>query len=121
MNKYILAWQRAWNIANKLGIDNTRMQWVWCPSAVDVGGIPAESYWPGEQYVDWTGIDGYNNANYNTWSTWQTPTQVFNDMVVRVGKLAPTKPLSVNEVGCSTYGYTTADKAAWVTQFYQYE
>jgi len=34
--------------------------------------------------------------------------------------LAPGKPLGIAEVGCSTSGYTPADKSTWITTLYQY-
>jgi len=117
---YISAWQRFYNLAVKWGIDKSHMQWVWCANANDVGGIKAEQYYPGDQYVDWVSIDGYNDAKSQSWSSWVTPDQVFGDMLNRFEALAPSKPIGIPETGCSTSGYTAADKGQWITQAVQY-
>jgi mannan endo-1,4-beta-mannosidase len=117
---YILAWQRFHNLAGKWGYDSSHVQWVWCVNYQDNGGIKMESYYPGDEYVDWVSIDGYNNAKSQSWSSWFTPEMVFDDMMNRLAALAPSKPINIAEIGCSTAGYTPEDKAQWITDVYVY-
>lgn len=57
---FIRAWQHVWNIFDEEGAANAI--WVWAPNYVS---DPAESwnamqhYYPGEEYVDWVGVDFY--------------------------------------------------------------
>jgi hypothetical protein len=40
----------------------TNVVWAWCPNvtAVHGGNRNTLDYYPGDSYVDWTGVDGYN-------------------------------------------------------------
>jgi hypothetical protein len=70
---YIAAWQHCHEIAAKVlapGPMPRVLQWIWNFDAYD--GIrdstnaivsPAEDWYPGDAYVDWVGVDGYNVAN----------------------------------------------------------
>src|SRR4051794_20486250 len=56
---YIAAWRHIHDIFVARGATN--VVWAWCPNNEDdPGSPPAMNYYPGDQYVDWTGIDGYN-------------------------------------------------------------
>jgi len=76
----------------------------------------AEDIFPGSDYVDWVGIDGYNSV----WGWWWTPDQVFDGMVHRLGAIAPSKPLGITKVGCSTVSSTPSAKAQWVTSYFSW-
>lgn len=39
-------------------------------------------YYPGDEYVDWVSMDGYNVAKAESWSHWMEPVEVFGDMVI---------------------------------------
>jgi hypothetical protein len=118
---YVLMWRHVWNLFAKAGITNTRMQWVWCVNWQDQpANLKAEDYYPGDDYVDWLSIDGYNLAKSESWSHWMEPAEVFSDMIKRFSILSPNKPIGVAEVGCSTSGATTAMKNQWISDLYQY-
>jgi beta-mannanase len=118
---YKLMWIHFWTLAQQAGINNTRMQWVWNVNWQDIPStLPCEEYYPGNDYVDWVTIDGYNNAKFFSWSSWMEPDQIFTPMVKRLVAMAPGKPLGIPEVGSSTSGYTPADKSAWITSLYQF-
>ena len=40
----------------------TNVVWAWCPNVTDIhgGNKNTMDYYPGDAYVDWTGVDGYN-------------------------------------------------------------
>jgi hypothetical protein len=40
----------------------TNVVWAWCPNVTDTDGSNQTTldYYPGDSYVDWTGVDGYN-------------------------------------------------------------
>ena len=124
-NDYIHAFQHTHNLmVNSMGLDLNHVQWVWCVNNADVGGFRAEEYWPGDQFVDWIGIDGYNFGTSQSWSTWVWPNQIFDEMFARVRALAPYKPLSINEYGSSTkspwYNPDIDSKTNWLRKMCDY-
>jgi hypothetical protein len=56
---YVKAWQRIWTIFQKIGATNAI--WMWSPNAEDVGGVPFQNYYPGDNYVDWIGVSLYSD------------------------------------------------------------
>ncbi len=96
-------------------IDADHCQWIWCVNHADVGEHTAEACYPGEEYVDWVGVDGFNWGQSREWSDWRAPAAVFDDMLTRLGRFD--KPLCVPEVGCSSLtadGHDPARKADWL-------
>ncbi len=110
--KFIQAWKHIHNIFAKAGATN--VTWVW---NINAENIPDETwnssnnYYPGDDYVDWIGIDGYNWGTTNG-SSWKTFDQIFlssySDIVARY----LTKPIMIGEMGCSDIG---GDKSSWIT------
>lgn len=116
---YIYAWRRVHNLVNN-GLNKTQLQWIWSVNNVDVGGIAAENYYPGDQYVDWLGVDGYNWGKSFEWADWNTPASTFDNMLRRLKILSPSKPISINEVSSTTNSKTVADKNLWITSMFDY-
>jgi len=100
------------------GLSSGHCQWVWCVNHADVGNYTAEDCYPGDEYVDWLGVDGFNWGHSRKWSSWQSPEAVFGGMVDRLERLAD-KPLCVPEVACSSVteaGHEPQRKARWVRE-----
>ena len=56
---YVAAWRHVHDIFTQVGATNAT--WVWCPYvelAPELG--PLARYYPGDDYVDWTSLDGFN-------------------------------------------------------------
>lgn len=119
---YVRMWRRTKDIFDQKGLDATHVQWMWSVNHRDIGGYRAESYYPGDAYVDWVTIDGYNWGTSQLWSSWQTAAQVFQPMIDRLKALTG-KPIAITEVASSTMtdsGVNVMAKSQWVTDFYQY-
>jgi hypothetical protein len=54
---FVAAWRHIVTLFRALGADN--ITWLWTINADQAGARPAASWWPGEHYVSWVGIDGY--------------------------------------------------------------
>jgi beta-mannanase len=75
------------------------------------------SVYPGDAYVDWTCIDGYNK-----YTTWLTFPQVFNGVGItwlgqsynEITALAPTKPLMIGETASLEAGDGGTKKGGWL-------
>jgi endoglucanase len=108
-SKFVAAWRRIHNIFVQRGATNA--VWVWSPNSDDV---PASSwnhwtrYYPGNSYVDWVGIDGYNWGTTQSWSRWTA----FSTIVSRIySDYARAKPIMVAETASAEQG---GNKAQWI-------
>lgn len=108
-----------------LGVDAERVQWVFNPNNTSNDGMPGfESYYPGNDYVDWVGLSAYNWGGYTIsgdgWS-YTFPWQMFNDFKAtfdRVGTFAERKPLMLAEYASVSLD-TSRSKDEWVKDFLQ--
>lgn len=73
--QYVAAWRHVWGIFNQEGATNVR--WVWSPHVEAPAGTPFADLYPGDAYVDWIGLDGYNWGTSQTWSQWMDFKSVF--------------------------------------------
>jgi beta-mannanase len=89
------------------------VQWVWSPNVVYNGSAPLGGLYPGDAYVDRTGIDGYNwgPAAGHSWQSFAT---VFDATLSQVASLTR-RPVMLSEVASSEDG---GDKAAWIADFF---
>ncbi|HEV7399286.1 MAG TPA: glycosyl hydrolase [Solirubrobacterales bacterium] len=112
--EYVAAWRHVHDIFTSVGATN--VSWVWCPN-VDPGrefGDIAAMY-PGDGYVDWTSLDGYNwGTNPVRPARWMTFDQLFSSTYHRIVEtIAPAKPMVIGEVGSTEYG---GSKAKWIEE-----
>jgi len=104
-------WQHVVTIFRQQGATNVR--WVWSPNAISEFSTfsPFDQNYPGDEYVDWVGIDGYNfGTAYG--SGWRTITEIFGTSYDALTAMT-TKPIMIAEVGASEQG---GNKAAWIQQ-----
>jgi hypothetical protein len=108
--EYVAAWRHVHDIFVAAGAGN--VSWVWCPF-VDPGSSLHDlgSLYPGDAYVDWTGLDGYNwGTNPASPRGWRSFDQLFRRTYDEiVGDIAPSKPMMLGEVGSSEHGGSKAD------------
>ncbi len=113
--QYVAAWRHVHDIFTAVGATNAT--WVWSP-IIDLKGalIPLGRVYPGDAYVDWTAIDGFNWGERNGSLGWQTFDQVFNRSYKRIiTRVAPDKPMMLAEVASTDKG---GNKAAWIRDMY---
>ncbi len=107
--QFVKMWRHVHNIFTNVGA--TKVTWVWCPNAEYNGSSkPLSQLYPGNAYVDWTCIDGYNwGIKRNVWQTFnQVMGPTYKDILANV---APSKPVMIGETGSSEFG---GSKAAWI-------
>jgi mannan endo-1,4-beta-mannosidase len=115
---YIKAWQHVHDIFTKAGALNAT--WVWCPN---IGGSTTRAVadlYPGDAYVDWTCLDGYNKYD-NAWLSFNTVFSAsginwLNNSYNDVLAVAPNKPMMIGETGTLEAGDGGAKKAEWYKQ-----
>jgi mannan endo-1,4-beta-mannosidase len=122
---YVAMWKHVKDILDSYGLDANHVQWVWSVNNTDSDNVnfPAERYYPGNNYVHWVAIDGYNWGDSTSvqtpTTTWKTPSQVFDPMVTRL-RFLTNKPLAITEVGCTTQKTGVngvVAKGQWITDF----
>jgi len=105
--EYVTAWRHVHDIFTQVGATNAT--WTWCPN-VDARNEFQDlaSLYPGDEYVDWTGLDGYNWGG----SGWASFKDIYGSTYHRItDAIAPSKPMIIGEVGSSENG---GSKAAWI-------
>ena len=92
----------------------TNVGWVWAPNADWNAQRVYASYYPGDGYVDWLGVDGYNFGT-TTQDGWLTPAQIFGRSYAALEGISA-KPIVIEETASSEVG---GNKATWITQLQQ--
>jgi hypothetical protein len=104
--KYIAAWRHIHDIFTARGAAN--VVWVWCPNNEDSAGAPpAMDYYPGDEYVDWAGIDGYNWGTSDPDFEWQSFRDLFAGIYPQLA--AKGKPIIIGEMASDEAGGSKAD------------
>ncbi len=115
---FIKAWRHVHDIFVSVGATN--VTWVWSMNNMGkTSQYPAlATLYPGDAYVDWTGLTAYNK--YRTWTglkpllvggtggTW------LKDSYHELVNAAPNKPMMLCEFGSNEAGDGGAKKAAWI-------
>jgi Glycosyl hydrolase family 26 len=109
--------------------DATNVEWVWSPNVNEeagpsislplIGGgsshpFPFERYYPGDRWVDWIGLDGFN---WGKGGAWQSFTEIFGnsyDSVVRFSS----RPIIVSETASNE---RFGEKATWISSAFEKE
>jgi hypothetical protein len=111
-SEYVAAWRHVHSLFRRKGADN--VAWVWSPNVVYRGSSPLAGLYPGDRYVDWVGLDGYNWGRSRPGRQWQGFDGVFGESLRLVRRLTR-KPLMLSEVASSEVG---GNKAAWIAEFF---
>ncbi len=111
---YIQAWQHIVTIFRQVGATNAKF--IWSINSNNVGaGASLTGAYPGDNYVDYVGIDGYNWGTTQSWSTWQTFDQIYSSPYQALTQLTH-KPVLITEWASAELG---GSKAAWITDAFQ--
>ena len=107
--KYVVAWRHVHDLFESEGADN--VVWVWAPNDQSVPNESwnsAEAYYPGDGYVDWVAIDGYNWGTTQSWASWTAFPALFQSTY---RDFSDRKPIMIAETGSVSQG---GSKAAWI-------
>jgi hypothetical protein len=114
---YVAAWQHVHDIFTKVGATNA--SWVWCPN-VDPSHELHElaSLYPGDEYVDWTCLDGYNwGRSTKPLRHWRSFSYLFGPSYRLISEtIAPSKPMLVGETASSEIG---GSKPEWIEAMFE--
>lgn len=89
----------------------SEVRWVF---SINAQNVPADNAYadcyPGDAYVDFIGIDGYNWGNTAAWSQWRSFSEIFHETYRELALRYP-KPLMITEFSTTGQG---GDKSAWI-------
>ncbi len=106
---YVKAYRRVHDLVLRAGAKN--IIWVWCPNA---GSVPAQTWndplsaYPGDEYVDWVAIDGYDfdgNASF-----FDIFSKSYSQVLSKIDK-----PIYIGEFAT---GRTGREKADWLREMH---
>ena len=111
--EYVAAWRHFHDLVVAEGATNVTWTWVSNSLWFDPDSDPAPWY-PGDEYVDWVGIDSYNwGRNPAQPDRWINPEQTIGPTLKRVREIAPNKPVIIVENASSEFG---GNKADWIRE-----
>ena len=119
---YVAMWHRVHDAFDARGLGPAQLQWIWAVNSEDVGGFPAEAFFPGDDSVDWVAVDGYNWGTSQAWSSWRPPSEALGPMVGRLRALSG-RPLAITETASTSAtvaGASAAAKSQWITALFDY-
>jgi len=107
---YVAAFRHVVDVFRRAGAANVKF--VWAPN-VDYGSYPFAAYFPGDSYVDYVALDGYN------WGTsgqgpnrWESLREVFASSYQKLTQLS-SKPVMISE---TSSGESGGSKASWIRE-----
>ncbi len=107
---YIAMWRHVVAIFREEGATNVR--WVWSPNVYGSGGVkPFAPYYPGNRWVDFVALDGYNWGSTEP-PGWQSFAKIFGLSYSALAALT-TKPMMIAETASAEAG---GDKASWTRE-----
>jgi hypothetical protein len=100
---FISAWKYVRHLFDSVGAGN--VIWIWSPH-------PAygyyESFYPGDEYVDYVGVTVLNYGPVANWSQWWSFQEIFGNYYSALAAFR--KPIMITEFGCLSVG---GDRSQW--------
>ncbi|MFD1513562.1 glycoside hydrolase family 26 protein [Halomarina rubra] len=116
---YVQMYRRVHDIVMATGLTNNHVQWVWTVNHVGRGSWSFEEFYPGDDYVDWCGIHGYN---WSKWGGWIAPEHLYGAALTAIRGVS-SKPVVISEYGSSSHLDGTTDvvkKGQWIREAFAY-
>ncbi len=115
-SEFVSAWRHIHDIFRENEVKN--LKWVFSVNVEKANSPSIASLYPGDKYVDWIAIDGYNWGTTQNWSKWLSFKEVFQSTYDHLIRVAPKKPLMLSEVNSVNIG---GNKAAWFQDMLSYQ
>jgi len=102
--KLVLAWRHAYDVFN--AVENPNVKWAWVVNYESVPDTPnnaIENYYPGNEYVDYVGVDGFNFGE-----PWMSYDEIFSSVLKGLRRY--NKPVYIFSMAC----VEGPKKAGWI-------
>ena len=91
------------------------VKWVWTTNSSNVGeNTTFTGTYPGDDFVDYISIDGYNWGDKKYWSRWKSFSEVFRKSYNALAGID--KPIFIAETSCTESG---GNKAEWIADMFK--
>ena len=98
-SEYVDAWQHVHRLFQRAGANNF-VEWVWNANHISYDEHDdITRYYPGDSFVDWTSLDGYNWGTNHDWTEWDSFDQIFAAAYDTLITNYPDKPILIAEFG----------------------
>lgn len=114
---YVAMFRRVRDIFRSEGVTN--VEWMWSPNYASNppdAWNDTHNYYPGDAYVDWIGLSGYNWYGWRS-RPWESFAQLY-DAVLRDMACRYARPVIISEIGSVDHDTDASAKAAWISQMY---
>jgi hypothetical protein len=106
--QFVLAWRHVHDIFTRLGVSN--VTWVWSPNIDYSTSTPLQELYPGDAYVDWAAMSGYNWGNIGG-HVWQSFSSVFSQTYNDILGIT-SRPIMITETASTEQA---GNKASWIS------
>lgn len=116
--QFVQVWRKVWNaFRGPDGAGATNVKFMWAPSVKAAKFATFDSVYPGDQYVQIIGLDGYNFYDFrNSAGSWRSMKKIFEASLDEIALRWPTKPVVIAEVGSvEDHDWDSFDKGRWLT------
>ena len=107
--QYVAAWRHIVGIFQQVGATN--VQFVWCVGA-NPPNSPLQELYPGDAYVQWASIDGYNRLKNQP--GWETISDIFSASYKEITSFSD-RPVMIAETGSVEDPGNPNGKADWIS------
>lgn len=111
--EYVAAYKHIVNIFRET--ETTNVTWVWSPNSIHKAG-EADPFYPGDEYVDWIGISGFNWGGMRSYQKWRAFEEMFGLSLMDFRKYH--KPIILAELGSVESPTNPVAKADWITDMF---
>ena len=108
---YIAAWRHVHDLFAEAGASN--VSWVWTINSfagLDDPHRDLSRFYPGDEYVDWVSVTGFNWGDSLGVDAWRSVDEIFRGSYNELARLG--KPIMVSEIGTVAGG--NGDPAHWI-------
>lgn len=117
---FIAMWRKVKSIFSAQGVNN--VEWVWAPiyqSNPNTSQNNPNAYYPGNEYVDWVGVSGYNYYNQliGAPQPWYSFANIFDGILKDFACRYP-KPQMIHEFASVEGPGGSQTKAVWIANAY---
>ncbi len=110
---YKRAYRHIFNKFEAAGVKN--VSWMWSPNEADENEDITDWY-PGDKYVDWVGLSGFNWGIRGIDKRWRSFEQIYHRSFVLLKDI--NKPISLTELSCIEDEKDSSRKANWILDGY---
>ena len=116
VSKYTQTWRYVWRKFKEVGATN--VAWVWSPGNESIPTSQwnaATNYYPGDDFVNWIGISGYNwFTNNGGLPQNRSFDDIFSAIYVELSKINSDKPMMISEFASEDFNTGITKKSNWI-------